>query len=1486
MWRHLLPGLLAALLITMAHASTDISQVPLFVSESVPPLNMLVMSRDHKLYFEAYNDASDLNGDGVIDVGYKGYLSSGQGGIDYYGYFNSNVCYTHDGDKFAPQKLASGTNNKECSGQWSGDFLNYLATSRMDALRKVLYGGYRATDSTSQTILQAAFIPQDAHTWGKEYLSIAHDGYDIAKYAPLSTPPSGFRHLFAVVSLADNGIPQLRVLTNTAYRIWNWVSKERPVAGDTCNDGSDADCTSKGPDTWAIVPAEVLSGMTLTTWNDSVWRKKYSTAGSQSDMNTLFNPPYTNSSSLCGGPGSPTFTSLDSGTAFINPYSGNGCTQDDYHTLIEGKLTPTTTGTYSFSVDGDDAVDFSIDNSVIAYRYGDHSASNTGGNNTQGTKTLTAGTTYTFKIRHQENTGDASFRVYWKLTSSNAQSTLKNLNIRVTACPADSNNTSNASLREDNCTAYGTNNYKPTGILHDYGANKKMYFGLLSGSFQNNLTGGILRSPLQSFAKEINLSTGQFCVYSNNCSSDATSNGIVATIDKFRVIDFTYGSSYQYGCGWYESGAMTQTSPSHSCYMWGNPVGEMMYETLRYLAGATSATSAYSSSTTQDDNLHLPKITTWTPPYNSYPKCSVPAMTVISDTYPSYDYKLPGSQFDSSVTASPAGLSGLNVSTEADNIWSEEGGGSPLIFIGESNGSADSAPTPKTVSNLSSVRGLAPEEPSKQGTYYSAAIARFGAKNTIGGSRNLLTYSIALASPIPTIKFPVGSSTVTIVPFAKSVNGSGISPTGNFQPTDQIVDFYVETLANTDAGCPTSGKDCNSSINNGLPYAKFRINYEDSEQGADYDMDAISLYEVMANTDGTLTINMTSEYAAGGIDQHMGYIISGTKNDGIYLEVRDQGGGSDVYKLDTPDGKWAGDCALVQSKCTALTRLSSSRTFTPSGKPAAGFLENPLWYAAKYGTYPIKVDSDGNPENYFLVTNALTLKAQFNKALNSILEKNDSITQPTVTSTDNASLSDAYIYRTTFDSDGWTGDLIKEKHTSSSGQITTTSQWKASEKLTSSSSRQIKMANCQLDQNSSCTWSLKDFNWNNLSSSQQAALNQNAARTATDGLGSKRVDFIRGQTGDSSFRSRTSLLGDIVHSSPALVAGAQYLTYRAEALESSGTYQTFRNTIENRKNAIYVGANDGMLHAFDADTGTELFAFIPSAAISNLNKLTDAEYGISNSSNAHQYYVDGTPVTAEVYSGGSWHSILVGTLGAGGREVFALDITDPATPKLLWEFTSDDDGDLGYTLGKPAITRLHTGDWAVLIPNGYNSDSSGSGKAVLFVLNAYTGEQLGKLQATSSTAQDNGLSSIRPVDVNSDGITDYAYAGDLQGNLWRFDLLNTAATEPLTASVSKEQLAVAFGGEPLYVAKDDSSTGTRQPITALPQVIRHPSLKGYIVAFGTGRYLGLSDKTDKSFQTVYGIWDPYTLGETTNSSTPRPDGRVIPPFCTGCRSRI
>lgn len=1250
-------------------APLDLADAPIFVNSAVPPLNLLVMAKDHKLYYEAYSDNSDLDGDSVIDVGYK------PDKINYFGYFNSNVCYTHANGKFSPSSSAT---NKKCSNKWSGDFLNYLTTSRMDALRKVLYGGYRSVDTVKSTVLQAAYIPQDGHSWGKEYFP-EKDTYNISDYAPLSNPAKGYRHLFAVTTLSRNtsDAPSLRVLTNTTFRVWDWVSKEAPVAGKNCGIGTlSQNCINKGP--------------------------------------------------------------------------GGG-----------------------------------------------------------------------------------------------SSSTMKSYSIKVDACLSDKSD-----LREDNCQSYANNGsnaiYKPTGILHDFGADDKMYFGLLTGSYDKNLDGGVIRNNIDSFTNEINAQTGVF---------DKDYNGIVNSINNLKLYGFsgkesdTQGGNYS-GCGLLAD--PLDKIVGQKCYMWGNPIAEMMYEGLRYYSGASAATPKYSytqrGSVDADLNLLQPK---WESPYRAnggYPSCAKPVMTVVSDITPSYDYNVPGSKW-SSISSDPSLAASLDVGEQVDAIWAAEGGGSKKVFIGESNGVSDYAPSPKTVSNLSTVRGLSPEEPSKNGTYYSAGIARFGATKGIRVDSNtnnkMMTYSIALASPLPQIKFPTGTgSFVTVVPFGKSVGGGyGMSATADFQPTLTIVDFYVQAMANMDP----KGSDKDLDVNGGRPYAQFRINYEDVEQGNDHDMDAIVLYTIYIDANKKFIIELDREYDGAGIHMHMGYVVSGTTKDGVYLEVKNKG--DTAYRLNTPPGKDPGYCATTsRTGCNNLP-IKTKREFIIADTVAADLLPGPLWYAAKYGMPdrdPATVQ--GDPDNYFLVTNALTLKDQLTKAFNDIMQKNASVTRPAV---GKAPIGPSVaqkrsLYRTEFDAEKWTGNIVKETLDLKTNQPTL--DWVSS---VPNYNRVVKMVNASGN-------GLANFSWSGLENRTFAGKNLRDTfsvneKVEPDSNGEKRVNYIIGDRTheDSLLRKRASLLGDIVNSSPVLVSGGQYIPYLANKLFGTNNYAEFALQQTAKTPMIYVGANDGMLHGFDANTGEEKFAFIPTPVIQNLYLLTQKTYGVTEEG-LHKFYVDGSLHVSDVYINDQWKTVLVGALGAGGRGVFALDVTNPENIQLLWEFTEDSPGslatsglsDLGYTFGSPMVIKLKSGKWVAAVSSGYNSPNAESGVASLFLLDIATGVVVSKLDAQGQ-ATNNGLSSFRVADYNGDGSADYIYAGDIQGNLWRFDVKGTPS--------------VSYGGKPMFKAE--------RPITAPPNLVRHPTGKGYLIVVGTGSYLANSDKIPPfNIDSVYGIWDEKTKGEDTDQS--------------------
>ena len=410
------------------------------------------------------------------------------------------------------------------------------------------------------------------------------------------------------------------------------------------------------------------------------------------------------------------------------------------------------------------------------------------------------------------------------------------------------------------------------------------------------------------------------------------------------------------------------------------------------------------------------------------------------------------------------------------------------------------------------------------------------------------------------------------------------------------------------------------------------------------------------------------------------------------------------------------------------------------------------------------------------------------------------------------------------------------------------------------------------------------FRWANLSGAQQAALNKNATGTF-DGFGSQRVDYLRGDTDNENvlpynfrFRLDDFKLGDIIHSAPVFVGAPPFLY--SDTIESV-PYSTFRANQNTRIPMVYVGANDGMLHGFDAETGEERIAFVPSKVYPTLNALTDPAY-------LHQYYVDGSPTAGDAFYNGAWHTVIVGTLRSGGQGIFALDITDPSTfseadavNTVMWQFSDADDTDMGYTFGEATIAKMQNGQWVAIVGNGYNNtendgNQSFLGEAVLYIIDIETGTLIKKISTQHGMAQSfdgttpNGLTSPAAVDVDGDFIADLIYAGDLQGNMWKFDVQDSNPNNWDVAS------AAGPTPKPLFIAKDASNVP--QPITVRPQVSQHPDGEGgFMVFFGTGQYMETGDNSSTPPQQVhsfYGIWDQKGIASGNHTTVANTELRV------------
>jgi len=357
------------------------------------------------------------------------------------------------------------------------------------------------------------------------------------------------------------------------------------------------------------------------------------------------------------------------------------------------------------------------------------------------------------------------------------------------------------------------------------------------------------------------------------------------------------------------------------------------------------------------------------------------------------------------------------------------------------------------------------------------------------------------------------------------------------------------------------------------------------------------------------------------------------------------------------------------------------------------------------------------------------------------------------------------------------------------------------------------------------------------------------------------VNYLRGQTGydegatlaeNKLFRKRQAVLGDAVDSKPAFV-GKPTFKY------ADTGYAAFKEAQAARTKTVFMGANDGMLHAFDAGSLEELWAYVPSMVIPNMWKLADTAYG-----NKHSYYVNGDPIISDVYDGTAWRTILVAGLSGGGRGYYALDITNPITPTLLWEFDANDEPNLGYTYGTPIITKKSDGTWVVLVTSGYNNIpdnsafyadpdtkfkpnnpalyNSGDGKGYLYVLNAMSGTKISEIPTgVGSTSLPSGLAEISAYadDPEKNNIATYVYGGDLLGNLWRFNLADNSKL--------------------LFATLEASGT---QAITTSPELGTINNKR--VVFVGTGKYLEVSDLTDTSQQTLYAIKDDNASSTISN----------------------
>lgn len=539
------------------------------------------------------------------------------------------------------------------------------------------------------------------------------------------------------------------------------------------------------------------------------------------------------------------------------------------------------------------------------------------------------------------------------------------------------------------------------------------------------------------------------------------------------------------------------------------------------------------------------------------------------------------------------------------------------------------------------------------------------------------------------------------------------------------------------------------------------------------------------------------------------------------------------------------------------------------GLPNAATLRSQYWLAAKYGGFDTSVvtgnnpnqnvaswDADGNrvPDTWFAGSTPSLMRSGLSAAFADIATRSSANSASSAAVSSSRQTSDSQIIYAGYNPQNWSGTLRACRPTQTATECANSPTWEASSwfKTTPPTLQATPLTAATrkifTSWRTATGFSSMPFQWASLNTAQRAALQPNDSR------GEDRLNYLRGDRTNevSVFRRRhEKLLGDIVNSG-VLYVGGQGPAYFGTAFAGHSAY---RNSNKNRSPVVYVGANDGMLHAFSAADGKELFGYIPSTVYPNLAGLSDLNF-------QHKYFVDSTPMVADFQKTNTvWGTMLVGGLGAGGRGFYALDITNQdgfasASENVLsaipmWEFTAAQDSDLGYTFNEPSIdpvtganlqiakvadATVEEGVWRVIVGNGFGS---ANGDAVLFMLNARTGAKDIELLAHNGT--ENGLATPTPVDTDRDGLIDTIYAGDLEGNLHKFQFSKLQSGSYVLASPSET------GGQWRHLG---IVLATGQPVTTAPSVAKDE--QGWIVSFGTGKLNEDSDYTDSTSR--YGFY--------------------------------
>lgn len=553
------------------------------------------------------------------------------------------------------------------------------------------------------------------------------------------------------------------------------------------------------------------------------------------------------------------------------------------------------------------------------------------------------------------------------------------------------------------------------------------------------------------------------------------------------------------------------------------------------------------------------------------------------------------------------------------------------------------------------------------------------------------------------------------------------------------------------------------------------------------------------------------------------------------------------------------------------------------------------------------------PDGYTLASQAQRMIAGIRKFFGAVNSQSGTVSASAVSSQRfTATSPNGDFYAPRFNSGDWSGTILKTglklNTTTQAIETVPTVVWDAGQILTAGSElpaatasadpylkpAERKIFTYRREAGANVAIAFTGANLTDFDTVMRNTLNKNPTSAVTDDLGVERVNYLRGDRTQENattnrFRIRNSVMGDIINSGPVYKQGAD------KNISGDG-YSTFAQSVASRVATLYVGANDGMLHALRASDGKELFAYVPLAIASKLNQLTNVSY-------QHVPFVDGVPHVGEAKIGSAWRTVLVSGMGGGAQGIFALDVTKPENfedgstdaSKVLFEFTDQDDPMMGNVLTQPKLVKMKippatasgspSYKWFIAVGSGYNNyvnDGTGryssTGDQALFLLSLDKAAGAAWVEGTnyfkvvvpaSSTALANGMSNPG-LTQGSLGEATGMYAGDLQGNMWKFDFSEGLSAQNITDDkIVKVQSGVK---QPLFSAVVGT---TRQPITVTP-LITTAKRNGYMVIFGTGKFMEQSDTGTTGTQSLYGVWDSgstaYGLTRTNLSQNTATEG--------------